>query len=84
MRWKAALTLRIFLKENRGYQKLRMCSKKIKINGGMQMKKVTLKVTKALSEMAMAYTKININSVCLGRLGQPKMPKGFEKLRNKE
>lgn len=45
------------------------------------MKKTTLHLVKALSEMSISITKINVNSICWNRCFQPKMPSGYDKLK---
>lgn len=45
------------------------------------MKKTTHKLAKSLSEMAISFTRTNVNSVCWSHFCQPKLPDGFIKLK---
>ncbi len=45
------------------------------------MKKTTLELTKKLSEMAISYTRLNVNSICFTHLYQSRLPDGCQKLK---
>ena len=53
----------------------------IKIIGGIQMKKMILKLSGVVASLALVVTFVNANSVCMFLAHQPELPKGAEKLR---
>lgn len=45
------------------------------------MKKAALMLTKKVSEMALSYTRLNVNSFCMVYLHQPQLPNNAQKLK---